>query len=73
MVLSEKAVEFQLLLTKRFEALQLETTDDLDTYNNNLTFPKGLDSTDAAIIFKNTTTLLSLWNKSTYLQSERRS
>ena len=72
-VLSEKAVEFQLLLTKRFEALQLETTDDLDTYNNNLTFPKGLDSTDAAIIFKNTTTLLSLWNKSTYLQSERRS
>ena len=72
-VLSEKAVEFQLLLTKRFKALQLETTDDLDTYNNNLTFPKGLDSTDAAIIFKNTTTLLSLWNKSTYLQSERRS
>ena len=56
-----------VLLTKRFEALQLETTDDLDTYNNNLTFPKGLDSTDAAIIFKNTTTLLSLWNKSTYL------
>ena len=66
-VLSEKAVEFQLLLTKMFEALQLETTDDLDTYNNNLTFPKGLDSTDAAIILKNTTTLLSLWNKSTYL------
>ena len=26
----------------------LETTDDLDTYNNNLTFPKGLDSTNAA-------------------------
>lgn len=25
-----------------------ETTDDLDTYNNNLTFPKGLDSTNAA-------------------------
>ena len=65
-VLSEKAVEFQLLLTNRFEALQLETTDDLDTYNN-LTFPKGLDSTNAAIIFKNTTTLLRLWNKPTYL------
>ena len=48
---SEKAVEFQLLLTNRFEAPQPETTGDLDTYNNNLTFPKGLDSTNAAIIF----------------------
>ena len=67
MVLSEKAVEFQLLLTNRFEALQLETTDDLDTYDNNLTFPKGLDSTNAEIIFQSTTTLLSLWNKPTYL------
>jgi len=66
-VLSEKAMEFQLLLTNRFEAIQLETTDDLDTYNNNLTFPKGLDSTNPAIIFKNTTTLLSLWNKPTYV------
>ena len=66
-VLPEKAVEFQLLLTNRFEALQLETTDDLDTYNNNVTFPKGLDSTDAAITLKKTTTLLSLWNKPTYL------
>lgn len=57
-VLPEKAVEFQLLLTNRFEALQTtETTDDLDTYNNNVTFPKGLDSTDAAITFKNITTL----------------
>ena len=35
---SEKAVEFQLLLTNGFEAPQLETTGDLDTYNNNLTF-----------------------------------
>lgn len=66
-VLSKKAVEFQLLLTNKFENLQLETTDDLDTYNNNLTFPKAPDSTNAGIIFKNPTTLLSLWNKPTYL------
>ena len=67
---SEKAVEFQLLLTNRFEAPQLETTGDLDTYNNNLTFPKGLDSTNAAIIFKNTTTLKFV--EQTYLPSEVR-
>ena len=70
MVPSEKAVEFQLLLTNRFEAPQLETTGDLDTYNNNLTFPKGLDSTNAAIIFKNTTTLKFV--EQTYLPSEVR-
>ena len=70
MVPSEKTVEFQLLLTNRFEAPQPETTGDLDTYNNNLTFPKGLDSTNAAIIFKNTTTLKFV--KQTYLPSEVR-
>ena len=70
MVPSEKAVEFQLVLTNRFEAPQLETTGDLDTYNNNLTFPKGLDSTNAAIIFKNTTTLKFV--EQTYLPSEVR-
>lgn len=34
-VLFANATEFQLLLTNRFEALKL-TTDDLDTYSNNI-------------------------------------
>ncbi|XP_068692612.1 uncharacterized protein [Montipora foliosa] len=37
LVLSAKATEFQLLLTNRFEALEMERAEDLDAYSNNIT------------------------------------
>ena len=70
-VLSEKAVEFQLLLTNRFEALQLETTDDLDTHSIIILLFQKVLIANATIIFKNTTPLFKFVEQ-TYLPSEVR-